>query len=349
MPALVKEPSLHPSRAASRMTSRGQTREPSPEPDDQSLQESAWQEYEEPEDPETPPQIEKRKAPDIQVIYPTPSHPRKEEDWEDDPIGPTDEETKEIVKLWVNLSTLHKRWDPKVQPVEKSEKELVKLAGIINELVRDNPMPSMAGAYPKTLRKPSRLSAAYPPTRSAPKKTAGFLSRTASALGLPRVSSILFGSSNPPLPQPAPTPSVLANPLPTQHPANFPSSSGTTGANPYKFHDWPDITLNSKNQNTSSQRPQQQQTQNEPPSGDLPKRVSLPPDGNPPSDSSSSDSGASLPDNPRHSRGQLRRSWTADTTHTSASSILGSSSLKLPKLPTNDGRGKYKTAVGFDE
>jgi len=72
-------------------------------------------------------------------------------------------------------------------------------------------MPSMAGAYPKTPRKPSRPSAIYLPTRSAPKKTAGFLSRTASALGLPRVSSTLFGSSYPPPPQPAPTLSILAD------------------------------------------------------------------------------------------------------------------------------------------
>jgi len=33
---------------------------------------------------------------------------------------------------------------------------------------------------------------------------------------------------------------------------------------------------------------------------------------------------------------------------TSTSSTLGSSSLKLPKLATNDGKGKYKTAAVFD-
>jgi len=33
---------------------------------------------------------------------------------------------------------------------------------------------------------------------------------------------------------------------------------------------------------------------------------------------------------------------------TSASSTLGSSSLKLPKLATNNGKGKYKTAAVFD-
>ena len=109
MPPHVKKPSLYPSRAASRTISRGPTREPSPELDDQSLQESAPHDYKEQEDPETPPQIEKGKAPDIQVTYPTPSHPRKKEDWEDDPIGPTDDEAKEIVELWVNLSALHKR------------------------------------------------------------------------------------------------------------------------------------------------------------------------------------------------------------------------------------------------
>jgi len=55
-----------------------------------------------------------------------------------------------------------------------------------------------------------------------------------------------------------------------------------------------------------------------------------------------------LPDNRRTPRGRSRRSQTADTTRTSTSSMLGSSSLKLPKLATNDGRGIYKTAAVFD-
>jgi len=57
MPPMVKQPSLHPSRTASRNTSRQPTREPSPDLDDQYLQEQAQQEYEEQDDPVTPPQI----------------------------------------------------------------------------------------------------------------------------------------------------------------------------------------------------------------------------------------------------------------------------------------------------
>jgi len=80
MPPMVKQPSLHPSRTASRNTSRQQTREPSPDPDDQYLQEQAQQEYEEQDDPVTPPQIQKGKAPEIQVIHPTPSHAAPEQE-----------------------------------------------------------------------------------------------------------------------------------------------------------------------------------------------------------------------------------------------------------------------------
>jgi len=232
--------------------------------------------------------------------------------------------------------------------MDPSSEGLIQLAAIINDLVRDNPMPSMAGMYPKTPRKPSRPSASYPASRSAPKKLAGYLSRTASALGLPRLSTSLFGTSNPTLAQPAPTSSTSAAPLPMQHPANFPSGSARTGLTPFGFQKTPDVTLNSGNQNTSQQTPVPQQTHDEPPPGGPPRRVSLPPGSDPPDDSSSSDSGVSLPDNRRTPRGRSRRSQTADTTRTSASSTLGSSSLKLPKLATNDGRGIYKTAAVFD-
>jgi len=80
MPPIVKQPSLYLSRTASRNTSRQPTREPSPDPDDQYLQEQAQQEYEEQDDPVTPPQIKKGKAPEIQVIHPTPSHAAPEQE-----------------------------------------------------------------------------------------------------------------------------------------------------------------------------------------------------------------------------------------------------------------------------
>jgi len=174
------------------------------------------------------------------------------------------------------------------------------------------------------------------------------VSRTASALGLPRLSTSLFGTSNPTPAQPGPTSSTSAAPLPTQHSANFPSSSARSGPTPFGFQKTPDLSLNSGNQNTSQQLPQQQQTHDELLPGGPPRRVSLPPDGDPPDDSSSSDLGVSLPDTRRTPRGRSRRSQTADTARTSASSTLGSSSLKLPKLATNDGKGKYKTVAVFD-
>jgi len=232
--------------------------------------------------------------------------------------------------------------------MDPSPEGLIQLGAIINDLVRDNPMPSMAGMYPKTPRKPSRLSAGYPASRSTPKKPAGYLSRTASALGLPRLSTSLFGTSNPTPAQPAPTLSTSAAPLPTQHPANFPSSSARSGPILFGFQKTLDVTLSFRNQNTSQQIPQQQQTQNELPLGGPPRKVSLPPGGDPPDDSSSSDSGVLLPDKRRTPKGRSRRSQTADTTRTSASSTLGSSSLKLSKLATNDGKGNYKTAAVFD-
>jgi len=133
-----------------------------------------------------------------------------------------------------------------------------------------------------------------------------------------------------------------------QYPTNFPSSSARSGPTLFGFQKTPDVTLNSGNQNTSQQTPLPQQTHDEPPPGGLPRRVSLPPSGDPPDDSSSSDSGVSLPDNRRTPRGRSRRSQTADTTRTSASSTVGSSSLKLLKLATNDGRGNYKTTAIFD-
>jgi len=148
--------------------------------------------------------------------------------------------------------------------------------------------------------------------------------------------------------QPAATSSTSAAPLPMQYPPNFPSSSARTGPTSSGFHQTPDITLNSGNRNTSQQTAQQQQPQNEPPPGGLPKRVSLPPDGDPPDDSSSSNSEVSRPNTRRTRKDRSRRSQTADTARTSASSMLGSSSLKLPKLATNDGKGKYKTAAVFD-
>jgi len=209
-------------------------------------------------------------------------------------------------------------------------------------------MPSMAGMYPKIPRKPSRPSAAYPASRSAPKKPTGYLSRTASVLGLPRLSTSLFGTSNPMLAQPAPTTSTSAAPLPMQHPANFPSSSARSGPIPFGFQKMLDVNLNSGNQNTSHQIPLPPQTKDKPPPGGPPRRVSLPPGGDSLDDLSSSDLGVSLPYNQRTPRGRSRRSQTTDTARTSASSMLESRSLKLPKLATNDGRGNYKTAAVFD-
>jgi len=128
---------------------------------------------------------------------------------------------------------------------------IIQLTAMITDLVRDNPMPWIAGMYPKIPRKPSRLSATYLASRSTPKKLARYLSRTASALGLPRLSTSLFRTSNPMLAQPAPTPSTTATLLPTQHPANFPSSSARSGPTSFGFQKTPDITLNPGNQNTS--------------------------------------------------------------------------------------------------
>jgi len=257
---MVKQPFLHLPRTASRNTSRQPRRESSPDPDDQYLQEQAQQEYEEQDDPVTPLQIQKGKAPKIQVIHPTPSHVAPEQEWEDDPsqLPPTEDGARQIAELYFTLSALHKKWDPKGPLFEKSPNGLIQLAATMNDLVRDNPMPSMAGKYPKTPRKPSRPSAAYSASRSAPKKLAGYLSRTASALGLPRLSTSLFGTSNPVPAQPAPISSTSAAPLPTQHPANFPSSSARSGPIPFGFQKTPDVTLNSGNQNMSQQTPQQQ-------------------------------------------------------------------------------------------
>jgi len=347
---MVKQPSLHPSRTASGNMSRQPTREPLPDPNNQYLQEQAEQEYEEQDDPVTPSQIQKGKAPKIQVIHPTPSHAAPEQEWEDNlsQLPPTEDEARQIAELYFTLSALYKKQDPKALPFEKSSNGLIQLAAIMNDLVRDNPMPSMAGMYPKTPRKPSRPYAAYPALRSAPKKPAGYLSRTASALGLPRLSTSLFGTSNPTPAQPAPTTSTSAAPLPMQHYANFPSSSASSGPTPFGFQKTPDVTLNSGNQNTSQQTPLTQQTHDEPLPGGLPRRVSLPLGDNPPDDSSSSDLGMLLPDNRCTPRCRSRRSQTADTAQTSASSTLGSSSLKLLKLATNNGKGNYKTATVFD-
>jgi len=310
MPPLVKEPSLHPSRSASREVSKQPTREPMPEPDDAYLQAQVETEYEEQAEPETPPKIQKGKTLEIQVIHPTSSHAAPEQEWEDDPPDrpATDDDVKQLAELYHNLTNLHRKCDPKTPMIDSSPEGIIKLAAIINDLVRDNLMPSMAEMYPKTPRKLSQPSATYPASRSAPKKPAGYLSRTVSALGLPRLSTSLFGTSNPIPAQPASTPSTSAAPLPMQHPANFRSSSATSGPTSFGFHQMPDITLNFGNQNMSQQTPWQQQTQNKPPPGGLPRRVSLPPHGDPPDDSSSSDSEVSLPDTRRTPRGRSRRS-----------------------------------------
>jgi len=348
---MVKQPSLHPSRAASRSTSKQSSREPSPDPYDQYLQEQAQQEYEEQDDPVTPLQIQKGKVLEIQVIYPTPSQAAPEQEWEDDPhLRPLiDDDAKQLAKLFYNLTNLHKKWDPKAPMMTPSPEGLIELAATINDLVRDNPMPSMAGMYPKTPRKAVRPSAAYPASRSTPKKSAGYLSRTTSVLELPRLGTSLFGTSNPTPAQPAPMSSTFTAPLPTQHPANFPSSSARSGPTPFGFQKTPDVTLNSGNQNTSQQTPLPQQTHDEPPpGGPPPRRVSLPRSGDPPDDPSSSDSGVSLPDNRRTTKDSSRRSQTADTARTSASSALGCSKLKLPQLEVNDGKGKFKNATTFN-
>jgi len=247
----------------------------------------------------TPPQIPKGKAPEIQVIHPTPSHTAPEQEWVDDHTDPppTDEDVKQMAELYHNLTNLHRKWYLKAPMMDRSPEGLIQIAAIINDLVRDNPMPLIAGMYSKTPRKASRPSAAYPASRSVPKKPAGYLSRTASALGLPRLSTSPFGTSNPTPAQPAPTASTSAAPLPMQYPGNFPSSPVRLGPTPFGFQKTPDVTLNSGNQNTSQQTPQQQQTQNEPPPWCPPRRVFLPPGVDPPADLSSSDLGVSLPDN----------------------------------------------------
>jgi len=247
----------------------------------------------------TPPQIQKGKEPDIQVIHPTPSHAAPELEWVDDPPdhSPIDDDVKQLAELYHNLTNLHRKWDPKAPMMDPSPQGIIQLATTINDLVRDNPMPAMAGMYPKAPRKPSRLSAAYPASRSTPKKPTGYLSRTASALGLARLRTSLFGTSNPTPAQPAPTLSTSAAPLPTQHPTNFPSSSARSGPTPFGFQKTPDVTLNSGNQNTLQQTPLPQQTHDEPPPEGPPRRVSLPPGGDPPNETSSSNLGVSLPNN----------------------------------------------------
>ena len=86
-------------------------REPSPDPDDQYLQEQAQQEYEEQDDPVTPPQIQKGKAPEIQVIHPTTSHAAPKQEWVDNlPDRPaTNNEAKQLAELCYNLNNLHKK------------------------------------------------------------------------------------------------------------------------------------------------------------------------------------------------------------------------------------------------
>jgi len=103
MPPMVKQPSLHPSRAASRSTSKQPSREPTPDPDDQYLQEQAQQEYEEEDDPVTPPQIQKGKALEIQVIHPTRSYAAQEQEWEEDP-PPHKDEARFLASLYKNLT-----------------------------------------------------------------------------------------------------------------------------------------------------------------------------------------------------------------------------------------------------
>jgi len=199
------------------------------------------------------------KVQEIQVIYPTTSHAAPEQEWEDDPPDrpPTDDDVKQLAELYHNLTNLHRKWDLKAPMMDPLLEGIIQLAAIINDLVRDNPMPSMAGMYPKIPRKLSRLSYVYPASRSAPKEPAGYLSRTVSALGLLRLSTSPFGTSNPIPSQPAPTPSTSAAPLPMQYLAHFLSTSATSGPTPFGFHQMPDITLNYRNQNTSQQTPQQ--------------------------------------------------------------------------------------------
>jgi len=108
-------------------------------------------------------------------------------------------------------------------------------------------MPLMLGMYPKTLKKPSRHSATYLASRSAPKKPTGYLSRTAHALRLLRLRTSLFGTSNLTSAQPAPMPATSASPSSMQQPANFPSSSATLGRTPFRFRQILDITLNYEN------------------------------------------------------------------------------------------------------
>jgi len=105
----------------------------------------------------TPPQIQKGKAPKIQVIYPTSSYAAPEQEWKDDPSQPlpTEDEAKQIAELYFTLSALHKKWDPKALPFERYPNILIQLAATMKDLVRDSPMPSMAGMYSKTPRKPS--------------------------------------------------------------------------------------------------------------------------------------------------------------------------------------------------
>jgi len=119
-----------------------------------------------------------------------------------------------MAELYHNLTNLHRKWDPKAPMMDPSPEGLIQLAAIINDLVTDNSMPSIARMYPKTPRKPSRPSVAYLASRSGPKKPAGYLSRTASVLGLPRLSTSLFGTRNPTPAQPAPVSSTSAAPLP---------------------------------------------------------------------------------------------------------------------------------------
>ena len=138
--------------------------------------------------------------------------------------------------------------------------------------------------------------------------------------------------------------------MPSNHPANFPPGNSRSAPPAPSSQQASGVTLNSGN--ASQQQSGNTRPPPEPPQQKTPKQVSIAPPDPPPSDSDQLDSDVSDkgPGRPRETMpsDRFQRSQSAETTGTSASSMLATSKLKIPRLEVNDGIGKWTTAAVFD-
>jgi hypothetical protein len=320
-----------------------------------------------PYEEETPRQPSRLAVPEVVIKQPTPRKaPAHIEDMEDYDSAMLEVESlgRDLRDATHILESFYFKQNPNASPIEDSPAGFHILVQEVQKLLNAKAAQPVPGGYPITPAKDTATDAASATLSQAPKKGKEKVSKTRQVfqtLGesflprappLPNISS-LWGSAQAPPPRPSPRLSLFGEPPVIHRTASVPPARRVSTSPLFGNPAGPSFNP-ARPTPIVQPTPQQQHhvPQNAPPtpqqSHRTPTRVRMSePPGSDPSHSDDSDSsqGPSNPRSSRHSSTPFRRSGTVDST---ASTSLGRSKLKPPKLEKNDGTGKWRKAAVFD-